>query len=135
MREKAGQGRVLLLSSDQMQTAVLTEILGKHVLAVATVWNIPEMLRLEDEHSHDVLFCDWRFEGGAWRDALQVLRSRGAELPFVVVCPAGGDYEWLEVLDAGGFDLIAAPWLEPSVVDVLVRALASRNARSAQTVA
>ena len=126
---------VLLLSSDERETAIFREMLSRHTVQIANARNLPEMLRLLGDGPYDAFFCDWHFEGGTWRDALGEIRSCAPQLPTIVVCPVGGECEWLEVLEAGAFDLLATPWRELSVVAVLEHALDSRDARAMGSVA
>jgi len=48
---------------------------------------------------------------------------------------AGGEREWREVLEAGAFDLLTAPYCESAVLAVLAHALATRDGRSSRSVA
>ena len=120
--------KVLLLSSDEVETAFLQEMLNESVTVTVTR-KLSETLARLDEGSHDVFFCDWRFGRGTWREALERVQDRDPLMPAIVILPAGEEYERLEVLEAGAFDLLALPWRRMAVIAVLEHALASRDAQ------
>jgi FixJ family two-component response regulator len=51
------------------------------------------------------------------------------DLPVVIYSRTGGETEWVKVLDAGGFDLLVAPYQKCSVLPVLEQAVNSYKAR------
>lgn len=118
--------RVLLLSGDEQDAELLKETLTRHVF-LTHVRHIAEALPLLDKERYDVFLCDCHFQGGDWRDGLKAAQERSPELPTVVLCRAGGEQEWIEVLKAGAFDLLSAPFSEHAVLAVLEHAAASRH--------
>jgi len=80
-------------------------------------------LREEKFSGFDAFLCEWCYEGGTWREAVELIRRRVPELPVIVVCRTGGESEWVEVLQAGAFDLISAPFSEREVLSALLRAV------------
>ena len=64
------------------------------------------------------------------RDALEEVQACYPVLLTIVLCRAGGEHEWTEVLEAGAFDLLTAPHRECAVLSVLEHAVASRDARA-----
>ncbi len=126
MRERL---KILLLSSNEADTVRLEDTLGKHAILVTArnlehVWD-----RLEDSH-YDALLCGWTFENGTWKEALKEVRQRSPELPIIVLSPRVREQEWLEVVEAGAFDLLAAPYGEYSILSMAEHAVASREARA-----
>jgi len=75
--------------------------------------------------SFDAFLCDWCYQGGTWRSALETIRRQAPQLPVIVVCRTGGEQEWIEVLQAGAFDMICAPFSSEAVLSVLEHAAAS----------
>ena len=126
--------KVLLLSGSDPGTILLQEILAKHV-DIASASDIPEMLSLLAEETCDVLFCDWRFALGTWRDVVEGIQVQYPELPVIVVYRTGGEREWREVLEANAFDLLTEPYCERAVLTVLEHALVTRDGRAMRTVA
>ena len=128
MQQASKYRQILLLSSDARETSVLIDILQRHV-ALTNASSVVEMMALLPGNVYDALLCDWRFDGGTWRDVITLLKEHDPSLPVIVLSPAGGEYEWLEALDSGAFDLLAAPWHKPTVIGALEHAFASRDAR------
>jgi len=143
--------KVLMLSSPASECALLLkEALGPHVDLV-TAGSLAECLRmlsgtrsrassvaigsprfssqakLEQAASFDAFLCDWCYMGGTWRTALDLIRRRAPQLPVIVVCRAGGEQEWVEVLQAGAFDMITAPFSADEVLFALTNAVAARS--------
>lgn len=130
----SGRRKVLLLHSSDPGTSLLKEILSRHV-DVTCACDIPGMLSLLAETSCDLLFCDWRFAMGTWRDVVEGVHHLYPELPVIVVCRTGGEKEWRETLDEGAFDLLSEPYSEIAVLSVVEHGLASRDARAVRSAA
>ena len=125
------RGKVVLLDKDReaQENGILRELLAKH----ASVWfarDLSEALDLLEDDHFDALFCNWSYEGGTWRDALATVQKRFPYLPTIVVHHSGEESEWVEVLNAGGADLLAAPYNEALVQSVLDHAAKSRAAQA-----
>jgi len=123
-----------MLSSQEPSTGFLREILAKHVV-LATAWDRKQLLRLFRADRYDVFLCDWDFRGGEWKEVCRDIRQQDPNLPAIVVCRLGEEQEWIEVLEAGCFDILAAPYSECSVLGVLEHAVASHEALKWRTVA
>src|SRR4029077_13857302 len=79
--------------------------------------------------SYDAIFCGWSFHKGVRDAVLQMMWQRSPDLPVIVFCGTGGEQEWIEVLEAGGFDLLVPPYQESTVLPVLEHAIVSHEAR------
>jgi DNA-binding NtrC family response regulator len=100
--------KVLLLGYD-VDSGDLYQKLAVHA-AVTEAPGIEPALALLKSQDIDAVFCPWRMPDGTWRELLAKLKQLHLEVPVVVVCHCGGECEWIEVLNAGGFDLIAPPY-------------------------
>jgi CheY-like chemotaxis protein len=143
--------KVLLLSSPASECAILLqEALGQEVELV-TATSMAECLRRlkisgrpaasavhrnravssqpepVQSNGFDAILCDWCFQGGTWRNALELIHSRAPHLPVIVVCRTGDEAEWTQVLAAGGFDMITAPFSTVDILSVLTHAASSRT--------
>ena len=121
--------RTLLLGFEEAEARALTALLER-LASFETAQTIPEMLRLAARQDFDALLCAWSFPAGTWRDALREIRIVEPELLTVVVCRTGQEAEWLEALDAGAFDLLAAPYSESAVVRLLEQVAANCRKRA-----
>lgn len=126
--------KVLLLSSTETATSLLKDVLAKHV-ELRSARNLKETLELLARSDYDAFLCDWTFHDGTWRDALQEVQRRCPELPTIIMCRVGGEGEWVEVLEAGAFDLLSAPYFDYAVLAVLEHAVATHEARTLRFVA
>ena len=106
--------------------------------SVAIAKTIAEMLDLLSQDEADVVLFDWYFSDGTWKDALREIRARHPKLPAIVISPTQGIdegiQEWLEVLNAGAFDLLLAPSNPYSVLAMLEQAVSSGQRRRLQAV-
>ena len=130
----AGASRkVLLLAGSDPAIAAVEQILESHT-DLTVVSDLADMLWELAHEQTEVLFCDWRFPLGTWRDVLECVLMQYPELPVIVISRCGDEQQWREVLDAGGFDLVTGH-SESAVLSVLEHAAASRDARLMRTVA
>ena len=118
---------ILLLSTDETETAILNELLSEHAL-VKKAGNLSEMAGELQSDSYDALFCAWSFQQGTWKDAVEKIQESYPSLPVIVLSSAAESREWVEVLEAGAFDLLVPPYEERVVLAVLEQASASREA-------
>ena len=120
--------KVLLLSTDETESTSMQQTLSEHVV----LRKVGNLLEFESElkgTNYDAVLCGWSFHKGTWNDALQQVRKRKPDLPVIIFCRSGGEQEWVEVLEAGGFDLLVSPYQKNTVLPVLEHAVASHDAR------
>ncbi len=122
--------KILLLSGDAAETNLLERILGEHV-NLHSIRTLLELQTVLEDGGYDALFCGWSFHQDTWNAALEWVQQRCPDLPVVIFSRAGGEREWIEVIKAGGFDLLVAPYLARTVIPVLEHAVASYQARRA----
>ena len=134
MPQRMERLKVLLLSSQEPSTDLLREILARHVV-LATARNIEELLHLLRTCHYDAFLCDWACKECGSQGVCSQVRQLVPDLPVIVVCRLAGEQEWVEVLEAGCFDILGAPYSDYSVLAVLEHAVASREALSRRTVA
>lgn len=121
--------RVLLVNCADVEARVLEGILREHV-SLQSVQDISELQVALGEGTYDVLFCGWSFHRGTWRDALKQVQQRCPNLPVIIFSRAGSEWEWIEVIEAGAFDLLTAPYLKRHVLPVLEHAVVARRLQS-----
>ena len=125
---------VLLLSSNEEATGQLREILAREVELVAA-WTSEELFHLLETADYDAFLCDWESLGGGWREVCREVKQFYPGLPIIVVSRCGGEKEWVEVLDAGCFDLVCAPFSARQVLYVVEHAVADYEAQALKSVA
>jgi DNA-binding NtrC family response regulator len=122
---------VALLTEEEVQATHLGRLLREHVMLwhAASVRELEEYLRNRDI---DVLLCNWRFQNGTWKMAVEKMQAKRPDLPVIVLSQVAGEKEWVEVIEAGGFDLLVPPYWQRPMLAALEQATASREARKWQ---
>jgi len=116
--------KILLLSSDQSETDTFKSILSEP-LGIRCVGDLLELQSILQDSSYDAVLCGWSFQDGTWNDALGKIQQSCPAMPVIIFCKTGGEREWIEVLDAGAFDLLIAPYQRATVLTVLEHAVAA----------
>ena len=93
------------------------------------VTGLAELQALLAEGSCDALFCTWLLHDGTWKDVLRLVQANCLAVPVIVFSRTGSEKEWVEVLEAGAFDLLVAPYQKVAIAAVLDEAIASSEAR------
>ena len=84
--------------------------------AVATCHDAMDCLRL---YPVSVIFCEALLEDGTWKDILNLVQGN-VDAPMLIVTSRFADaYLWAEVLNLGGFDVLAKPFVQSEVRHVL----------------
>lgn len=86
------------------------------VLAVATRRGAIERLRV---NAVSAIVCESVLEDGTWRDLLDHNRVCANETPLIVTSRLADEYLWSEVLNLGGYDVLAKPFSDQEVRHVL----------------
>ncbi len=90
-----------------------------------THWNIYWYTNLADafvgfeKSTVPVVLCDRRLPDGDWRDALAHLESFPKPPALIVTARAADEFLWAEVLNLGGYDLLAKPFDREEVTRVV----------------
>ena len=66
------------------------------------------LLHLQDSHPR-VVVCERDLPDGSWRDVLEVTASLPGPPPVIVTSRLADEYLWAEVLNLGGYDVLAKP--------------------------
>jgi DNA-binding NtrC family response regulator len=120
------QTTVLSVSGDSEDHTILERILDGQRFQISTVTSCQEALEFLCHDRASVIFCDHSMKDGTWRDLLSRV-SAGAEPPLVIVTSRlADDHLWAEVLNLGGWDVLAKPFRAPEVLHVLDTAFIHR---------
>lgn len=122
------QPKVLMLSSEAAESSALYQLLSEHVI-LQSVKDLPGLVTALESHDYDAILCGWSFHQGCWNHALEWVQQWRPELPVIIFSGQAGEREWLEVLEAGGFDLLNAPYMKSTVLPTLEHAVISYEAR------
>ena len=134
MQRISQRPRVVLLSGKDWYFEGLKEILNRF-LDVAIACNLTELESFLGGETYAVFLCPWDFQGGTWREVCRKVQQNRPNLPIVVIRRLGEEHDWIEVLEAGCFDILCAPFSERQVLSVIEHAAASSEGRLRRSVA
>jgi DNA-binding NtrC family response regulator len=119
---------VLLVSSQEIESQVLENVL-KELVVLDRATDLADVKRALARGRYDAVFCGHSFHKNDWNAVLRQIQNLCPEVPVVIFCRTGGEREWIEVLDAGAFDLLLPPYQRGTVLPILEHAVASYEAR------
>ena len=129
---------VLLIGDDDARMAKWRETLGR-AARLAQAEDLPQALQMLARSGYEAVFVDWRFHCGTWREALRLVGAIYPDLPLIVISRSDGIEqgieEWIEVLEAGAFDLLLSIHNEFATLSLLEQAVASSEARALRATA
>jgi DNA-binding NtrC family response regulator len=105
-----GTAKVVVICPDSLERRTLLDLLvqcGVELIVSPTVAEADSELRRE---ACDLIFCEHKLPDGNFRDVLRSLELNGFALPVVVCSRSGEIAEYLEAMQFGAFDFIAAPY-------------------------
>jgi DNA-binding NtrC family response regulator len=76
-----------------------------------------------------VLICDAVLPDGSWRDVLDRCLRLPQPPPVIVAADHADDFLWMEVLNAGGYNLLGKPFTEQEVFQIVSTAWLNRRDR------
>jgi DNA-binding NtrC family response regulator len=98
-----------------------------HFDSVSTVRDGIRYLR---HHSPGLLICDERLEDGDWKAVLDVVMKVACPPRMIVTSRLADEHLWVEVLNLGGYDLLAKPFDATEVVRVVGKAWPGSSKKS-----
>lgn len=110
----AAQPSVLLIGPEDPQRFVLQSILQEARCRTFICARCRDAIDLIQFPS--VVICEYSLPDGTWRDVLRAAQALENVPPVIVTSrPAGGDL-WAEVLNLGGYDVLAQPFRAEEVL-------------------
>lgn len=120
-------------AGERFETAVVTVFPATPVLLREIFhglkWKILEAQSARDvahllsERRVPVILCHCSFADGNWRDLVSCISVLPCPPRLVVTSELADDFLWAEVLNLGGYDVLAQPFRESEVVRTLTSAL------------
>lgn len=104
---------VLPVAEDQ---ACLKQILERSDWKLHVVDAMNQALTLIDQLNAGVVISDSKLPDGNWHDMLAELRRKRHEPVLIVASRLADDRLWAEVLNLGGYDVLATPLRPPEVI-------------------
>lgn len=114
--------RVLSVSKDASDHVTLRRILSGLPWSVSAAANCRQAVRELSREKISIIFCESLLEDGTWKSVLGHIRG-GAHPPLLVVTSRVADeHLWAEVLNLGGYDVLAKPFSPEEVRHVCTTA-------------
>lgn len=121
LHELGSERRVtaVTVSPNANERAFLRDIFREAQWTLHEVSCFREALLLLRRRPVDLIITERDLEDGSWRDVLDVLKGIPACPALIVTSRFADEYLWAEVLNEGGFDVLAQPFDREEVVRVI----------------
>jgi DNA-binding response OmpR family regulator len=120
---------ILAVCPSQDDLRSLKDILESEEWTVCPAHTCHEAARLMQTATPAVVACDHQLPDGSWKDMYKLAASLMDPPPLVVVSRHADETLWAEVLNLGGYDVIAKPFERNEVSRVMQ--MACRHGRAA----
>ena len=124
------RSRILFVSGhpdDARRLAPMLQALPIVMEQVGTLEQARNQLRQGD---YQIILTEAILPDGDWLDALHLAREHVGEIKVIVTDPQADARFWAEVLNLGGYDLLAQPFCEPEVRRILYNACSRQPCRT-----
>lgn len=101
---------LLIVGSLEEDDAGRQQVLGRYIGQEQHVRSCGEARRLLYKTAVQVVICERDLPDGSWRDILESTAALKDPPAVIVTSRLADDRLWLEVLEAGGYDVLAKPW-------------------------
>jgi CheY-like chemotaxis protein len=132
---KSGEGQpaklttILLAGSNEEDYTVLSDILNASIWSMRWARTCREAGALVREESPCAVLCERDLPDGTWKDVLDAIEQAGHASCLIVVSHLADESLWAEVLNLGGFDVLAKPFDRQEVLWSLRGAEGRRTGR------
>ena len=116
------QIRILSVSPDEFDHSELLQILDELPFQLTAVRSGSEATASLDAGQFDVILCECRLPDGSWLEILNRISAAPAKPLLIVTSRIADASLWAEVLNLGGYDLLAKPFNRQEVRHVLTSA-------------
>ncbi len=116
---REGQVTAIVVSPHEGDRAALREIFLDARWTLHEVECFRDALLAVRRRPVQLVVCERELRDGSWRDLLDVLKLLPGTPPLIVTCRLADEYLWAEVLNEGGFDVLAQPFDREEVVRVM----------------
>jgi CheY-like chemotaxis protein len=120
--EDCSRIRVLSISPNLEDHAALRRVLEGLTCEISTAVNCRQAAAQLSREQISVVFCESLLEDGTWERVLDLIRM-DSNPPFLIVASRQADEQlWAEVLNLGGYDVVAKPLSPREVRHILTAA-------------
>lgn len=119
---------LLTVSHDQSDCASLRILLSSGNWTIEGARSCADAFRILKHAPPTVVACERDLPDGTWKDLMHLLRSLDDAPPVIVLSKHADEALWAEVLNLGGYDVLAKPFEQVEVERVL--SMARRHGRT-----
>lgn len=116
------RGVALVVTSIDEDSAFLGSIFAQCSWDLDSVSSVRDSTQYLQHHLPGLLICDERLEDGDWKAVLDLLSKVDGPPQMIVTSRLADECLWAEVLNLGGFDVLAKPFDASEVVRVVCAA-------------
>jgi len=117
-----GQMHILSISPTAEDHEALRRVMDGFMWQLSAVATCAEGLTQLCRDQVSVIFCESVLEDGTWKDILNHLKNIARAPLLIVTSRLADEHLWAEVLNMGGFDVLAKPFSDQEVSHVLTTA-------------
>ena len=114
--------RVLFISPHPKDARNLARMLSSMPLTFEHVKDVEQARAKLLENGYGVILTEATLPDGIWLDVLGLARQTSPETEVIVTDPLADARIWSEVLNLGGYDMLAQPFYAPEVQRILSNA-------------
>ena len=120
-RKAPASQRLLCVSPQEDDHSALAQMLSGKGWCIDSAQTCRDAITLIDcrRGAIKAIICEQRLPDGTWRDLLHHIADPSLGTPLIVSSHIADADLWVEVLNIGGFDLLAKPFTEKEVLWVL----------------
>ena len=117
------QGKVLFVSPSVEHAGILTEMLKPLSIPLEQAPDLRRAKSRLDQQTYGVILTEARLPDGNWEDLLKVADKASVDSTVVVTDPFADAGFWADVLQLGGYDVLAQPFSCSEVQRIIWNAL------------
>jgi len=118
---------ILIIDDDPHFLRVLKRLLSAEKFSVVTTTDSCEALELLTSGSFNLLICDLRMPDCDGLNVLQSIRSKGSEIPVIILTAYGEVDSYLDAMNAGATEYLNKPIKSDELVHVVRHCLCRGN--------
>ena len=101
--------RILAVGLDEEDQGILREVFSRFGWILVTAGTIAEAVRSLEHYPAPVILCESDLPDGNWADVVEVGTTRERPSNVIVTSRLADDRLWADVLNLGGYDVLAKP--------------------------
>jgi len=122
------RARIVSISPSADDHAALRRVIDHTQWRIVTAGTCREAFKILDRANTLLIFCESSLRDGTWKEILAHIADKPEPPLLVVTSRIADNYLWAEVLNLGGYDVLAKPFAENEIRQVLASVWARHTA-------